>query len=266
MFSIDTASGTVRAAATEPDPSGAVRYALTGAVTGTVHVVASHDPRQWDDFRALRISLGSENGIHALPSEPLPRIRGRAYTGVMTRRLAVPADAGDGCFINGRLADSAERDAPPQASTTLHTVMRSCGEHYAARRDLPKLQRLARWRETPKLCAWLESMITTDQAHISRAEREAQQHRRAARMCIKGWWFLARLFTEQPSPLLAYLLGNHPDSLAHRAHCLPLWADISAQSAIDTRRRLDHLLTEREGLRHCGRPPSHTASCAPPAC
>ncbi|GAA0611218.1 hypothetical protein [Streptomyces crystallinus] len=262
MFSIDTASGTVPAAPSEPDPSGAVRYALTGAVTGTVHVVASHDPRQWDDFRALRISLGSENGIHALPTEPLPRIRGRSYTGVMTRRLTVPADAGDGCFINGRLADSADRDAPPQASTTLHTVMHGCGEHYAARPDLPELQRLARWRETPKLRAWLESMITTDQAHISRDEREAQQHHRSARMCIQAWWFLARLFTEQPSPLLAYLLGNHPDSVAHRASYLPLWADISARNAADTRRRLDHLLTEREGLRHRGHPPLRTASSA----
>ncbi|MEU5436494.1 hypothetical protein AB0G73_24375 [Streptomyces sp. NPDC020719] len=266
MFSIDTASGTVHVAPTEPDPSGAVRYALTGAVTGTVHVVASHDPRQWDDFRALRISLGSENGIYALPTGPLPQIRGRAYTGVMTRRLTVPADAEDGCFINGRLADTADRDAPPQAGTTLHTVMRSCGKHYAARPDLPELQCLARWRETPKLLGWLNSMITTDQAHISRDEREAQQHRRAARMCIQGWWFLARLFTEQPSPLLAYLLSNHPDSLAHRAHCLPLWAETSARSATDTRRRLDHLLTEREGLRHRGHPPLRTASCAPQAC
>lgn len=255
MFDILTASGTVHAAPSEPDLSGAVRYALSGAVTGTVHVVCSHDPYQWDDFRALRISLGSENGVQAFPTEPLPRIRGRAYTGVMARRLPTPADDPRGCFLNGRLTDTAERDAPPQAAATLHTVMRTCGEHYASRRDLPELQRLARWRETPKLRAWLESMISEDRAQIARYEHEEHAHRQAARQCVHAWWFLARLFAQAPSPLLAYLLGDHRDSLAHRSRYLPLWADACATSTADLQHRLAHFVAEREGLRHRGRPP-----------
>lgn len=256
LFSVVTASGTVHVMPAEPDRFGAVRYALTGAVKGTVHAVASHNPRQWDDFRALRISLGSENAMQVMPAEPLPRIRGRAYVGVMTRVLSEPADAPDSWPVNAsRLRDTADRDAPPQAEATLRAVMRACGEHYAARPDLPELQRLARWLETPRLRGWLEQMIADARAHSAQFRREEQQHRLAARQCVRSWWFLAQLYAEQPSLLLAYLLGNHRDSLAHRAGYLPHWAEISATVADDVQRRLTHFLAEHEGLRRCGRPP-----------
>ncbi|MFD7015195.1 hypothetical protein [Streptomyces sp. NPDC059928] len=256
MFSLTTASGTVHVVPAEPDGSGAVRYVLTGAVKGTVHAVASHHPYQWDDFRALRISLGSENGMRVMPAEPLPRIRGRAYTGVMTRILSEPADWPEAWSLSASgLRDTAERDAPPQAEATLRTVMRACGEHYAARPDLPDLQRLARWLETPRLRGWLESMISDTRAHVARYERDEQLHRQTAQRCVAAWWLLARLYTAQPSPLLAYVLAKHPDSLAHRAGYLPRWAEISATAAASEQRRLTHYLSEHEGLRHRGRPP-----------
>ncbi|MCT9093446.1 hypothetical protein N4G70_31940 [Streptomyces sp. ASQP_92] len=263
MFSLATASGPVRIVPAEPDPSGAVRYALTGAVKGTVHVVASHNPRQWDDFRALRISLGSENGMRVMPAEPLPRIRGRAYTGVMTRILSEPADQPDSWRVSpSGLRDLFDRDAPPQAAATLHAVMRACGEHYAARDDLPDLQSLARWLEAPMLCGWLEPMISTARAHVARYQRDELQHRQDARQCVRAWWLLARLGAAQPSPLLAYLLGGHRDSLAHRASYLPRWAEISATGAADVQRRLTHFMSEYEQLRHRGRTPLRVVRAA----
>ncbi|WP_331721568.1 hypothetical protein [Streptomyces sp. NBC_00212] len=256
MFSIATASGTVHIVPAEPDSTGAVRYTLTGAVKGTVHVIASHNPHQWDDFRALRVSLGSENIMRVMPAEPLPRIRGRAYTGGLTRILSEPGDWPEAWTLSGiGLRDTSERDAPPQAEATLRTVMQACGEHYAARLDLPELQRLARWLETPRLRGWLDPMISDARARVARYERDEQLHRQAARQCVAAWWFLARQFAEQPSPLLAYLLGNHRDSLAHRAGYLPHWAEISATAAAGEQRCLAHFLAEREGLRHRGRPP-----------
>ncbi|MFE9559098.1 hypothetical protein ACFYMW_39165 [Streptomyces sp. NPDC006692] len=265
MFSIATASGTVHIVPSEPDGITAVRYTLTGAVKGTVHVVASHDPRQWDDFRALRISLGSQNALRYMPAEPLPRIRTRAFTGTWTRRLAASVDTEDGWFMNGGLRDLADREAPPQATKALWAVARACSDHYAARSDLAELQRLARWLETPKLRGWLEQLITEARATITRYRRDEQQHRQDARQCIRSWWFLARMFAEQPSPLLAYLLGDRRESLAHRADYLPGWAEISATGAADELRCLNHFLAEREGLSHRGRRPIQAAHAMPHA-
>ncbi|MEV6048712.1 hypothetical protein [Streptomyces xanthochromogenes] len=266
MFSLATASGPVRIMPAEPDPNGAVRYALAGAVKGTVHVVASHNPHQWDDFRALRISLGSENGMRVMPAEPLPRIRGRAYTGVMTRILSEPAGEPDSWRVSpSGLRDLSDRDAPPQAAATLHAVMRACGEHYATRADLPDLQSLARWLEAPMLRGWLESMIKSARAHVSLYQRDELQHRQAAQQVVQAWWLLARLGAAQPSPLLAYLLDGHRDSLAHRASYLPHWAEISARGAAEEQRRLAHFLSEYEQLRHRGRTPLRAvrdAQCA----
>jgi hypothetical protein len=80
VITIATPSGTVRAVPSEADPAGAVRYRLTGAARGTVHVTATSSPARWDRFDAVRATLGSASA-REWPAEPLVRIRGRAYQG-----------------------------------------------------------------------------------------------------------------------------------------------------------------------------------------
>ncbi|MGW0925541.1 hypothetical protein ACWD3J_41925 [Streptomyces sp. NPDC002755] len=78
MITFATPSGPVRAVPSQADAAGAVRYLLTGAASGTVHVTATSSPARWDRFDAVRATLGSASAWE-WPAEPLVRIRGRAY-------------------------------------------------------------------------------------------------------------------------------------------------------------------------------------------
>ncbi|MEV6796531.1 hypothetical protein AB0M87_32125 [Streptomyces sp. NPDC051320] len=216
---------------------------------GTVHVCPTHRPHQWDDFRALRISLGSANALHEFPAEPLPRIRGRAFTGCLIRELAHPADDPEGWHQPWALQDLQDREATPRMSGTLRAVMLGCGADYEARSDLGAMLRLARRLETPRLRAWLAPMITHAESEVRRYEQKAQQARAEGRRSLQGWWLLARMGgATQPSPLLALLLTYRKDGLAHRATWSPLWAVDLDGFAANERRILSHFLAEREGL------------------
>ncbi|MFJ3714088.1 hypothetical protein [Streptomyces sp. NPDC090053] len=248
MLVIRTLSGIVRAEPTAPDETGSVLYELTGAVRGTVHVCPTYRPHQWDDFRALRVSLGSANALYELPAEPLPRIRGRAFGGCLVRDLEHPADGPEGWREPWALRDMEDRDATPRMSETLRAVMRGCGADYEARSDLDDMLRLARRVETPRLLALLAPMIAEAESEVCRYEREAQQVRVEGRRCLQGWWLLARMGSGCPSPLLALLLSSQRGGLAHRSAWLPRWAEDLDRFAVKARRVLGHFLSEREGL------------------
>ncbi|AVZ70891.1 hypothetical protein SLUN_00025 [Streptomyces lunaelactis] len=265
MFSLSTASGTVRITAAEPDDTGAVRYTLAGAVSGTVHAVATHHPSQWDEFTAVRVSLGAANSMDEFPAEPLPRVRSgrRAYHGSIMRLLNEPADSEWGWRLTPcGIQDTEDRDAPPKSAHTLETVMRACASNYAARPDLPRLFDVARRRETPKLRAWLAEFIPSDERDMRRSEQQAEQYRQAARQVTAAWWQAARWYAAQPSPLLALVLAPTRESLAHRANYLPQWAEIHDESAQFYRRRLNHDRTMADALR---RPRRRSAAPAPTA-
>ncbi|MFD7874155.1 hypothetical protein ACFV5G_08520 [Streptomyces sp. NPDC059766] len=247
MITIATLSGTVRAVPSEANATGAVRYTLTGAATGTVHVTATSSPARWDRFDAVRASLGSASA-RELPAEPLVRIRGCAYQGSTVRVLAYSAEVPWGWQDPMSLVDTDDRPAPEQADQTLTAILRACAGDYAARSDFLSLQHAARRHDTPQLLKWLDAMISHAEREQARRLEEAEAHRVQAARTLTAWWTLARWFTARPHPVLALLLAPGRESLAHRAEYLPKWAEISTRAAEDEARRLALLRSEYEGL------------------
>ncbi|MEU0820586.1 hypothetical protein [Streptomyces mirabilis] len=248
MITIATPSGTVRAVPSEADATGSVRYSLTGAAAGTVHVTATSSPARWDQFDAVRASLGSASAVRELPVEPLVRIRGRAYQGSTVRVLAHSADVPWGWQGPVFLVDTDDRPAPEQASQTLTAVLRACASNYAARSDFARLQLAARRHDTPQLLKWLDAMISYAEQVQARYLEETEAHRVQAARSLAAWWTLGRWFTARPHPVLALLLAPDRESLAHRAEYLPKWAEISRGAAEDEGRRLTLFRSEYEGL------------------
>lgn len=250
MFMIPTVFGPVAATATEPIHSGAVLYTLTGAVRGTVHVWATHDPHHWDDFTTtLRITLGSADAIADVPTEPLPRVRQRAYTGNMRCLLNEPVNAPWKWEVGpSGLRNADDREAGPRTAECLTAVMRGCGAHFAALPELSALQEVARVRETPSLLRYLAWSIPLRERELSRAERLAQRYRQEAQAVNGLWWLAARWFQDRPGLLALLLLPLFPESLAHRAAYLPRWIEIYANGARDDRGSLSRLRAERETL------------------
>ncbi|PWI04909.1 hypothetical protein DIZ27_42410 [Streptomyces sp. NWU339] len=246
MITFATPSGTVRAVPSEADPAGAVRYCLTGAASGTVHVTATSSPARWDRFDAVRATLGSASA-REWPAEPLVRIRGRAYQGNTVRVLAYSADVPWG-WLERDLVDTDDRPAPEQASQTLTAILRACAGDYAARSDFPSLQHAARRHDTPQLLKWLEAMISHADRAQARWLEEAEAHWVQAARSLAAWWTLARWFTDRPHPVLALLLAPDRESLAHRSEYLPKWAEISRGAANEEGRRLTLFRSEYEGL------------------
>lgn len=256
MFSLRTASGTVRIAPSEPDDTGAVRYTLTSAVKGCMHAVATHNPSDWHEFNAVRVSLGAANHMEEMPAG-LPRVRNgrRCYHGSIVR-LATDDEP---VWRPGGLGlrDTDDRDAPPRTGQTLDTVMRACADDYAARPDFSRLLATAKARETPKLRKWLADMIPDAERDMRRCQAEAEAHRRRARQVTAAWWQAARWCAVEPAPLLALVLAATRGSLADQVRHLPLWAEIADESAQFYRRRLEHYRAEEAGLRqhrHSSRP------------
>ncbi|MFJ7097203.1 hypothetical protein ACIQWL_44420 [Streptomyces mirabilis] len=248
MITIATPSGTVRAVPSEADATGSVRYSLTGAARGTVHVTATSSPARWDQFDAVRASLGSASAVRELPAEPLVRIRGRAYQGSTVRVLAHSADVPWGWQGPVSLVDTDDRPAPEQASQTLTAILRACAADYAARSDFARLQLAARRHDTPQLLQWLDAMISYAEQAQARYLEEAEAHRVQAAHSLAAWWTLARWFTARPHPVLALLLAPDRESLAHRAEYLPKWAEVSRGAADEEGRRLTLFRSEYEGL------------------
>lgn len=257
MITIATPSGTVRAVPSEADAIGSVRYSLTGAARGTVHVTATSSPARWDQFDAVRASLGSASAVRELPAEPLVRIRGRAYQGSTVRELAHSADAPWGWQGPVSLVDTDDRPAPEQASQTLTAILRACAADYAARSDFARLQLAARRHDTPQLLKWLDAMISYAERAQARYLEEAEAHRVQAARSLAAWWTLARWFTARPHPVLALLLVPDRESLAHCAEYLPKWAEISRGAADEEGRRLTLFRSEYEGLARPAAAPEH---------
>ncbi|MFJ9381440.1 hypothetical protein [Streptomyces sp. NPDC101455] len=274
ILTIDTPSGTVRAAA-QPRGEDAVVYALTGALRGFVHVAGTHHPRRWDQFTALRVSLGSVNAMDATaPAESLPRRRGSAtgYTGGLVRWT-------DDDYPYQHTAttpvESTAGNAPSAATgEALAAVMRACAEDVAHRPDLHRLLDASRERETPRLLRFLDWSMRRGEAEAACFERKAQADRRDARTAVSSWWTAARWLTARPHPVLALVLMNYPGSLARRADYLPAYADYAERTACEERDRVGHIRTEIVSLRAQQRPRRQTrrsvsrqrgAADAPPA-
>ncbi|OIJ99028.1 hypothetical protein BIV25_11020 [Streptomyces sp. MUSC 14] len=224
-----------------------MHYSLTGAASGTVHVTATSSPAQWDQFDAVRATLGSASARER-PAEPLVRIRGRAYQGTTVRVLAYSADVPWGWHDPMSLVDTDDRPAPEQASRTLTAILRACAGDYAARSDFPSLQHAARRHDTPQLLTWLDAMISHAERTQARWLEEAEAHRVQAAQSLAAWWTLARWLANRPHPVLALLLAPGRESLAHRAAYLPKWAEISRHAADEEGRRLTLFRSEYEAL------------------
>jgi hypothetical protein len=91
VITIATLSSTVRAVPSEAEPAGTVRYRLTRAASGTVHVSATGSPHGGTGSTPSGPTLGAASARQWL-AEPLVRIRGRNYRGNTLRVLAYCAD------------------------------------------------------------------------------------------------------------------------------------------------------------------------------
>ena len=230
-------------------------YALTGALRGCVHVAGTHHPRHWDQFTALRVSLGSVNAMEATaPAESLPRRRGSAtsYTGGLVRWT----DA-DSPYQHAAMTpvESTAGNAPsPTTGEILALVMRACAEDVAHRPDLPRLLDASRERETPGLLRFLDWSMRRGEAEAACFERKAQAHRRDARTAVSSWWTAARWLTARPHPVLILVLMDYQGSLARRADYLPAYAEYAERAAREERDRVGRLRAEIASLRAQQRP------------
>ncbi|MFE2991412.1 hypothetical protein [Streptomyces sp. NPDC059262] len=246
MFQLQTPSGTVTVQPTEPDKTGAVVYQLTGAVSGSVHVTISHHPHQWDQFTTVRVSLGSVYDLCTEPAEPLPRIRGRAYTGHGTNFPAEDYQPAE--WREQWLYGPTGAPAPRQAAQMLTMVMRACGDHYRSRSDLSKLREQARRQQTPKLVGWLRDMISGRDRDEAANIAEAARDRAQGRVYKAAWWTVARWWLSTQDPMLLLLLSDGHGTFAHQARVRPQMAEVMDDSAREVRRRGDHFRGELEGL------------------
>ncbi|MFE9687512.1 hypothetical protein [Streptomyces sp. NPDC006285] len=258
ILTIDTPSGTVRATARSRGKD-AVVYALTGALRGSVHVTGTHHPRHWNQFTALRVSLGSANAMEATaPAESLPRRRGSAtgYTGGLVRWTDAEYPYQ---HASTTPVESAAGNAPsPTTGETLALVMRACAEDVAHRLDLHRLLDASRERETPGLLRFLDWSMRKGEAEAACFESKAQTHRRDARNAVSNWWTAARWLTARPHPVLALVLMNYRGSLAHRADYLPGYAEYAERAAREERDRVGRIRTEISSLRAQQRPRRRT--------
>ncbi|WP_208782823.1 hypothetical protein [Streptomyces griseorubiginosus] len=246
ILTIDTPSGTVRATAQSRGKDSVV-YALGGALRGCVHVTGTHHPRHWDQFTALRVSLGSVNAMEATaPAESLPRRRGSAtgYTGGLVRWTDAHYPYQ---HVTLTPVESTAGNAPSLTTgETLALVMRACAEDVAHRPGLHRLLDASRERETPGLLRFLTWSMRKGEAEAACFERKAQAHRRDAHTAVSSWWTAARWLTARPHPALALVLMDYPGSLARRADYLPACAE---RAAHEERDRIGRLRSEIASLR-----------------
>ncbi|MFI1445226.1 hypothetical protein [Streptomyces fructofermentans] len=262
ILTIDTPSGTVRATA-QPRGTDAVVYAVTGALRGWVHVTGTHHPRRWDQFTALRVSLGSVNAMEATaPGESLPRRRGSAtgYTGGLVRWT-------DSDYPYQHTAmtpvESAAGNAPARRmAKTLALVMQACAEDVAHGPNLHRLLDASRERETPGLLRFLDWSMRRGKAEAAGLERKAQDNRRNARVAVSNWWTAARWLTARPHPVLMLVLMNYRGSFARRADYMPAYAEYAERAAREERDRVGRLRNEIASLRAQQRPRRRAGRCA----
>ncbi|MGP3776994.1 hypothetical protein ACTWJ8_39795 (plasmid) [Streptomyces sp. SDT5-1] len=245
MFEVMTPSGRVAVAPAEPDASGAVLYELTGSVRGSVHVTVAHNPRQWDRFDTVRVSLGSADATLEEPAGPLPRVRGRDYTG---RLLHGPADGAPADSLAPSVTGPTGNPAPPQAAETLTQLMRAAGDDFRARSDLADLRERARRHTSPRLIGWLRAMIQHKEQAVARCAAQAVEDRRAARFFTAYWWSAARLLIEHQAPVVLVLLADGPDTAARRAVQGEQLARISDEVGRDEDVLADRFRSELAGL------------------
>ncbi|SEC14660.1 hypothetical protein SAMN05216489_00004 [Streptomyces sp. 3213] len=264
ILTIVTPSGTVRATA-QVRGEDTVLYALTGALRGFVHVTGTHHPRRWDQFTALRVSLGSVNAMDAIaPAESLPRRRGSStgYTGGLVRWTD---DDYPYQHATTTLLESTAGNAPSAATgETLVWVMRACAEEVARRPDLHRLLDASRKRETPGLLRFLDWSMRRGEAEAAGFERKAQALRRDARTAVSSWWTAARWLTARPHPVLALVLMDYRGSLARRADYLPAHAEYTERAAREERDRVGRIRTEIASLRAQQRPHKQSRRSAVP--
>ncbi|MFD9284624.1 hypothetical protein ACFWD7_46655 [Streptomyces mirabilis] len=256
ILTVETPSGTVRATA-EARGADAVVYALGGALRGCVHVTGTHHPRRWDQFTALRASLGSVNAMEAgAPAESLPRRRGSAtgYTGSLVRWPDTDDPRSPATHSLSPVESAAGNAPSPATGELLALVLRACAEDVAHRPGLADLLDAARRRETPSLLRFLAWARRRGDAEASRYERDAQAYRRDARATVTGWWMAARWLTAPAHPAVALLLKSHE----HRAACLLRYAEDTERAGREERQRVSRLDTEISSLRAQQWPPRRT--------
>ncbi|MCW8103540.1 hypothetical protein [Streptomyces tauricus] len=259
ILTIDTPSGTVRATA-HPQGEDAVVYTLTGALRGYVHVTGTHHPRHWDRFIALRVSLGCVNAMEAAaPFESLPRRRGSStgYTGCLTQWTDDSYPYQHTSMFSP--TSTAGNEPSPATGRILAVVMRACAEDVAQRPGLDRLLDASRKRETPGLLRFLDWSIRWREAEAASFERKAATYRRDLGSAVSSWWTAARWFTARPDPVLAVLLMNYPQSLAHRADYLPAWVEDAERIAREERELASRARAELSSLRAQQRPRRQTS-------
>lgn len=268
VLTVSTPSSVVHATP-QKEGDDAVVFALGGALRGYVHVIGTHHPSDWDQFTALRASLGSVDVMQTIaPADSLPRRRGSTtgYTGSLLHSWTAGAVA-DARSVQSTVESVAGRAPTPQMRETLALVLRACVDEVAHRPGLSRLLVAARRRETPSLLRFLTWSLRHGEAEAARYEHDVRTHRREARAAVRAWWGAARWFTVAPHPVLALLLSDYRGSLAHRADYLPAYAKIAEDMGREERARLDRVRSEVDSLRAAQRrgPRHRPASAAQPA-
>ncbi|MFF3617301.1 hypothetical protein [Streptomyces sp. NPDC002580] len=170
-------------------------------VRGCLYVTGTHHPSDWDQFTALRVSLGSVDVMGAiapadsLPGQPAAQLDGLPRLGASVG--AVPLES-----VSGRAPS-------PKIRQTLALVLRACAEQVAHRPDLPRLLDAARTRETPGLLRFLTWSVRHSEAAAEQYEREAVAYRRDARAAVTAWWTAARWLAADWHPVTAVLLMSY---------------------------------------------------------
>ncbi|MGW1966390.1 hypothetical protein ACWCPD_39755 [Streptomyces sp. NPDC001935] len=238
ILTIETPSGTVCATA-QAQGDDAYLFALGGALRGCLYVTGAHHPSDWDQFTALRVSLGSVDVLGAIaPADSLPRYRGSStgYRGSLLHSWTGGAGSAPQSVLSP-LESVSGRAPSPKIRQTLALVLRACAEHVAHRPDLPRLLDAARTRETPGLLRFLTWSVRHSEATAEQYERDAVAYHRDARAAVTGWWTTARWLAADWHPVTAVLLMSYRGSLAHRANFLPAWAELAKRAASEERRR-----------------------------
>ncbi|MFJ5779329.1 hypothetical protein [Streptomyces sp. NPDC093094] len=246
---VPTPAGPVHATA-GPRQSDAVVFALGGAMRGHVHVTGTHHLHHWDQFTALRASLGPCDAVKdSAPDHTLPRLA-RSRTGYRGHLTLHPGTLTDRPQVTAYPVESVNGHTPSgKTAATPAAVPRACADHIAQSPELPSLLTASRERDTPALLRFLASSAAGHRAEAARLEQQARTADANRRAAVAAWWTAARLFTVCPHPVLLVVLADFHGSLSHTAHVMCWLGPHSLASAAEERERAHRAQAEADSLR-----------------